>query len=63
MKIEMLIAKRIEQKQIKAKVQMATVIIVNQEDGMVMPTRKHNQKISVKKVRQKIRYIYLMTAW
>ena len=42
---------------------MATVITINQEDRMVMPTRKHNQKISVKKVRQKIRYIYLMTAW
>ena len=27
----------------------------------VMPARKHSQKISVKRVKQKIRYIYLAT--
>ena len=37
---------------------MATGIVINQEDEMVIPTRKHNQKMSVKRVKQKRRYIY-----
>ena len=36
---------------------MAIVIVINQEDGMVMPTRKHNQKMSVKRVKQEKIYI------
>ena len=27
------------------------VVIVNQEGGMVMPTRKHSQKMSVERVK------------
>ena len=41
----------------------AIVIVTNQEGGMVMPTRKHSQKMSVKRVKQKRRYIYLATVW
>ena len=37
---------------------MAIVIVTNQEAEMVMPTRKHSQKMSVKRVKQKRRYIY-----
>ena len=42
---------------------MAIVIVINQEGGMVMLTRKHSQKMSVKRVKQKRRYIYLATVW
>ena len=36
---------------------------INQEVGMVIPTRKHSQKMSLKRVKQKIIYIYLATVW
>ena len=58
---ELWLKKRIEQKRIKAKVQMAIIIVINQEDEMVIPTRKHSQKMSVKRMKQKRRYIYLAT--
>ena len=37
---------------------MAIVIIINQKDRMIMSTRKHSQKISIKTVKQKRRYTY-----
>ena len=39
---------------------MATGIVMNQEGGMVMPTSKHSQKMSVRRVKQKRRYIYFI---
>ena len=60
MLITILLQKRIEQKRIKATVQMVIVIVSNQEGGMVMPTRKHSQKMSVKRVKQKRRYINIL---
>ena len=60
MLITILLQKRIEQKRIKATVQMVIVIVSNQEGGMVMPTRKHSQKMSVKRVKQKWRYINIL---
>ena len=60
MLITILLQKRIEQKRIKATVQMVIVIISNQEGGMVMTTRKHSQKMSVKRVKQKRRYINIL---
>ena len=39
---------------------MPTGIVMNQEGGMVMPTRKHSQKMSVRRVKQKRRYIYFI---
>ena len=36
---------------IEAKVQMAIVMIITQEDGMVMPMVLHCQKMSVKNVK------------
>lgn len=36
---------------IEAKVQMAIVMIITQEDGMVMPMVLHGQKMSVKNVK------------
>ena len=38
---------------------MAIVIVINQESGMAIPTRKHSKKMSVKIVKQKKRYIYI----
>ena len=52
--ITTLVKKRIEYKRIKEKVQMVIVIIVDQEDGMAMPTRKHSQKISIKETKKKM---------
>ena len=40
---------------------MAIVIVINQESGMAIPTRKHSKKMSVKIVKQKKRYIYIYT--
>ena len=47
----------------KAKVRMTIVVVINQEDGMVIPARKHSQKMSVKRVKQKRRYIYSKIVW
>ena len=33
---------------------MVIVIIVDQEDEMAMPTRKHSQKISIKETKKKM---------
>ena len=38
---------------------MAIVKMINQKDGMVMPTRKRNQKMSLKRVKQK-KKIYIL---
>ena len=42
---------------------MAIVIATNQEDGMEISTRKYSQKMSLKRVKQKRRYVYLATLW